>query len=134
MIEFNNLWNNDIEGDISTQIFISIFIFSKNVDFQCSIQELEDDVWDFWDINIHKVITTKDTTVVSWHCWESTGLSGRQKLFTVSNSFTELAKGTDELFGGVFAGSYFVSFDLKNDVKMELDISLEIVNKTYMKW
>ena len=97
------LWDNNIKGDISAQIFVSIFILSEDVDFEGTVQELEDDVWDFWDVNIYHVITTINTSVMSRSCWESTSLSWGQKFFAISNGLAELAKGTDKLFSCVFA-------------------------------
>ena len=73
-----SLWDDDIKGDISAQIFVSIFILSEDVDFEGTVQELEDDVWDFWDVNIYHIITTINTSVMSWCCWESTSLSWGQ--------------------------------------------------------
>ena len=73
-----SLWDDDIKGDISAQIFVSIFILSEDVDFEGTIQELEDDVWDIWDVNIYHVITTINTTVMSRCCWERTSLSWGQ--------------------------------------------------------
>ena len=71
------LWDNNVKGDISAQVFISIFILAKKVNLEGSVQELENDVWDFWDVNIDKVIATIDTSIVSWHGWKSTSLTRR---------------------------------------------------------
>ena len=73
-----DLWDNYIKVDNSAQIFVSIFIISEDVNSEGTVQELEDDVWDFWDVNIYHVITTVNTSVMSRCCWESTSLSWGQ--------------------------------------------------------